>query len=55
MEVNININDLKEIENNYDNLSQFLLNNFCSFSACTFVLQSIMNAVNDAKAQLEED
>ena len=55
MEINIDMNDLKEIENNYEKLSKFLFNNFSSFSACAFVLQSIMDAVNDGKAQLEED
>lgn len=55
MEIDIDMNDLKEIEDNYEKLSKFLLNNFSSFSACALILQSVMSAVDDAKAQLKED
>lgn len=55
MEIGVDIDDLKEIEDNYEKLSKFLLNNFSSFSACALILQSVMNAVNDGKAKLKED
>ena len=55
MEIEIDIDDLIEIENNYDNLSKFLLNNFSSFSACALILQSVMSAVDEVKTQLKED
>lgn len=55
MEFNIDLDDLKEIEQNYDKLSQFLTSNFCSFPACAFVLQTIIDKVNSIKKVLEED
>ena len=52
--VSIDKQDLKEIESNYEKLAGFLTSNFVSFPACAFVLQSIIDAVDEAKEQLEE-
>jgi uncharacterized protein YutD len=55
MEIQIDKQDIQEIENNYEKISKFLVNNFCSFPACYFILQSIENAVNDAKEQMNKE
>ena len=54
LNISIDKQDLEEIENNYDKLGRFLTSNFVSFSACAFVLQTIMDAVDKAKEQLEQ-
>lgn len=53
--INIDLEDIAEIERNYDKLSEFLTSNFCSFPACAFVLQTIMAEVDKAKKILEEE
>ena len=52
MEIELTIDDIKEIEKNMQNFSDFLLKNFCSFSAAAFMLQSVLNAVDEAKTSL---
>lgn len=54
-EININEDDLREIEEHYDDITKFLLDNFISFSAAVFSMQSIIDAVNKAKIEMEED
>ena len=54
MNMELDINDLNEIERNYDGLAGWLTNHFASFSACAFVLQTVMNAVDEAKEQLND-
>ena len=55
MGINIDLEDIAEIEKNYDKLSEFLTSNFCSFPACAFVLQTVMNEVDNVKKILEEE
>lgn len=55
LSIGVDAQDLKEIESKYEKLAGFLTSNLTSWSACAFVLQSIINAVDDAKAQLGED
>ena len=55
LNISVDKQDLEEIENNYDKLSKFLTSNFVSFSACAFVLQTVMDAVDKAKGQLERE
>ena len=55
LSIGVDKQDLKEIESNYEKLANFLTSNFTSWPACAFVLQSIINAVDDAKVQLGEN
>lgn len=41
--------DIQEVENNYNKLSEFLVNNYTSFNACAFILQVVQNAVKEIK------
>lgn len=50
--IGIDIEDLKEIEKNYDGLVAWLSSHLSSFPACAFILQTIMDAVDNAKEQL---
>lgn len=54
MTIGVDLDDLEEIEKNYDKLSEFLVKNFVSFSACLFVLQELKNCVEKAKQSIEE-
>ena len=54
MEFEITMEDLVEIERNYNKLVNWMGNNFSSFTAEAFILQTLMNAVNEAKEQLNE-
>lgn len=55
LSISVDKQDLKEIESKYEKLAGFLTSNLTSWPACAFVLQSIMNAVNEAKEQLGEN
>lgn len=44
--------DILEIERNYDKLAGWLTSTYSSFSACAFVLSTVMEAVGKAKEQL---
>lgn len=50
--ISVDREDLKEIKEHYEKLSNWLCNNFVSFSACAFVLQSVMSAVDEAEKRL---
>lgn len=52
MEMELTLQDIKEIERNYDGLTKWLTGHYSSFSACAFVLNTVMKAVNEAKEQL---
>lgn len=49
MTIELTERDIQEIEDNYNKLSGFLVNNYTSFSACAFILQTIQNAVEKIK------
>ncbi len=53
--IGVDAQDLKEIESKYEKLAGFLTSNLTSWPACAFVLQSIMDAVKNAKEQLGEN
>ena len=55
MEFDLTMKDLIEIEKNYDKLVSWMGKNFSSFTAEAFILQTLMNAVNEAKEQLENE
>lgn len=55
MEMEVYEEDLKEIEDNMEALSGWLVNHFCSFVAAAFVLQTIQNGVKEAKAILNKN
>lgn len=54
MKMVVNKEDIKEVERNYDKIAKFLLNNFCSFNAAAFVLQTIENGVKEANKLLSK-
>lgn len=49
MNIELTERDIREIENNYDKLSGFLVHNYTSFNVCAFILQTVQNAVNEIK------
>ena len=55
MEIELTEKDLKEIENKYWDLTAWLTSNFASFSACAFILQTIMDAVDEAKKEMKNN
>lgn len=55
MEIEITTEDLEEIERRYSDLAAWLTNNFMSPVAALFVLQSVMNAINEACAVMSEE
>lgn len=55
MEVEIINEDLDEIERNYDALGSWLANKFASPVAALFVLQTIIDAVDQARATINEE
>ena len=54
MKMVIEEKDIKEVEGNYEKIAKFLLDNFCSFNAAAFVLQTIENGVKEAKQILSK-
>lgn len=52
MEIELDMQDLNEIKRNYEGIANYLTSHLSSFSACGFVLQTIMNAVDNAEAQI---
>lgn len=55
MEIEIMHEDLDEIESRYDALASWLTRTFASPISVMFVLQSVMDAVDQARATLAED
>ena len=54
MKMVIEEKDIKEIEGNYEKIAKFLIENFCSFNAAAFVLQTIENGVKEVKQLLSK-
>ena len=54
MKMVIEEKDIKEIEGNYERIAKFLIENFCSFNAAAFVLQTIENGVKEAEQLLSK-
>ena len=54
MKMVIEEKDIKEIEGNYERIAKFLIENFCSFNAAVFVLQTIENGVKEAEQLLSK-
>lgn len=54
MEIEITTEDLEEIERRYSDLAAWLANKFASPVAALFILQTIMDAVNQARATMNE-
>lgn len=55
MEVEITAEILEEIESRYSNLAAWLIDNFTSSVAAMFILQSVMDAVSEARAAINEN
>ena len=55
MEIEITTEDLEEIERRYSDLATWLANNFTSPVVALFVLQSVMDAVNEACDTMSEE
>mgnify|MGYP007115181766 FL=1 len=55
MEIEITTKDLEEIERRYSDLAAWLANNFTSPVAALFVLQSVMDAINEARTTMSEE
>lgn len=53
MEIEITTEDLEEIERRYSDLAAWLANNFTSPVAALFVLQSVMDVINEACATMD--
>lgn len=55
MEVNLNAQDLKDAERviKSDKFAKFLMSNTTSFGAAAFILQTLLDAVDNAKKALE--
>lgn len=57
MELDIHIHDIKDAERvvTSDDFAQLLLSKTTSFAAAAFILQTILDAIKEAKAKLGED
>ena len=55
LSISVDAQDLEEIESKYEKLAGFLTSNLTSWPACAFVLQSVMDAVKNAKKSLGEN
>lgn len=55
MEVEITIEDLEEIERRYSDLAGWLANKFVSPIAALFILQSVMDAVSEARVIISKE
>ena len=55
MEIELDMQDLNEIKRNYEGIAHYLTSHLSSFSACGFVLQTIMDAVDKAEAQINDN
>ena len=55
MKFELDIQDLNEIKQNYRGIANYLTGHLSSFAACGFVLQTIMDAVDKAEAQLNDN
>ena len=55
MKIELDMQDLNEIKRNYDGIVGYLTNHLSSFTACAFILQTIMDAVDNAEAQLNDN
>lgn len=54
MKIELDMQDLNEIKRNYEGIAGYLTSHFSSFAACGFILQTIMDAVDNAEAQLND-
>lgn len=55
MEIELDFNDLQEIRRNYDGIAGYLTSHLSSFQACGFVLQTIIDAVDNAEARMHDN
>lgn len=55
MTIDINKEDLEEIKSNYDDIVNFLSNNFVSFNAVALYIQSISDKVEEIENNLKEE
>lgn len=55
MEIELDMQDLDEIKRNYEGIAGYLTSHLSSFSACGFVLQTIMDAVDRAEEQIRDN
>ncbi len=55
MEIEITTEDLEEIESRYSDLGAWLMSTFVSGAAPFFILQSVMDAVSEARAAMNEE
>ena len=55
--MDVNIHDIKDAERvvTSDEFTQLLLNKTTSFAAAAFILQTLLDAIKDAKKQLGEE
>lgn len=55
MEIELDFKDLQEIRRNYEGIAGYLTSHLSSFQACGFVLQTIMDAVDEAEARMHDN
>lgn len=53
--ISINENFLNELEETLPEITEVLVNNIADTTMIAFIIQSIINSINDCKRQLEEE